>query len=178
MDHLAESTVVALVRGDLVDSDREAAMRHVDGCPSCAELLGAFARGQRPADTSTVATQPEHADEAPALARGTVVDRYVVLEPLGSGGMGVVVAALDPDLGRKVAIKLIRPGRGGAEARTRLLREAQALAKLSARNVVTVFDVGTWRDQVFVAMELVDGETLAQYLARGPVLLAFHRGTW
>src|SRR5262245_59548623 len=78
--------------------------------------------------------------------------------------MGEVYAAYDPELDRKVAIKLLRnesdAGMDPAEARSRLLREAQAIAKLSHPNVVVVFDVGTFEDRVFLAMEFVDGSTL------------------
>ncbi|HWB75987.1 MAG TPA: serine/threonine-protein kinase, partial [Nannocystaceae bacterium] len=102
------------------------------------------------------------------LLRGDVLGRYVVLDKLGSGGMGIVYAAYDPELDRKVAVKLIRPGvRGRTEvARARLLREAQALARLSHPGVIAVHDVGTFEDQVFVAMEFVDGMDMAQWLRR------------
>jgi eukaryotic-like serine/threonine-protein kinase len=98
------------------------------------------------------------------LERGTVVGRYMVLRELGAGGMGVVYAAYDPELDRKVALKLVLPGRGDVEGRTRLLREAQALAKLSHRNVVAIHDVGTAGGQVWMAMELVRGQTLRAWL--------------
>ncbi len=91
--------------------------------------------------------------------------RYVVLGELGAGGMGIVYAAYDPELDRKVAIKLIRAGRGGAEERTRLVREARAMAKLSHAHVVAVHDVGTLADEVFVTMEFVAGQTLGGWLS-------------
>jgi tetratricopeptide (TPR) repeat protein len=94
--------------------------------------------------------------------------RYHVLERLGAGGMGVVVAAYDPELDRKVAIKLIHAGRDDEEARARLLREAQAMARLAHPNVVAVHDVGVFAGQVFVAMEFVRGETLGGWLQRQP----------
>jgi len=95
------------------------------------------------------------------------VGRYVVLERIGSGGMGVVYAAYDPELDRKVALKLLRPDRAGAagEAALRLQREAQAIARLSDPHVVAVYDAGTFGNQVFVAMEFVEGKTLRQWLA-------------
>jgi tetratricopeptide (TPR) repeat protein len=98
------------------------------------------------------------------LERGAVVGRYVVLRELGAGGMGVVYAAYDPELDRRVALKLVLPGTGGGETRTRLLREAQVLAKLSHRNVVAIHDVGTMGEQVWLAMELVRGQTLREWL--------------
>src|SRR5215510_2958012 len=100
-----------------------------------------------------------------ALAPG----RYKLVEKLGVGGMGVVYLAEDPQLGRRVAIKLMEPKASGAqsasEGRARLLREAQALAQLSHPNVIAVHDVGTCADQVFIAMEYVEGSTLRQWLA-------------
>ncbi len=90
------------------------------------------------------------------------VDRFTLLEQVGSGGMGVVYAAHDPRLDRRVALKLLRrSGLGGAEQG---LREARALARLSHPNVVTVFEAGLHEGQVFVAMELVEGRTLRQWL--------------
>lgn len=119
--------------------------------------------------------------------------RYLLLGQLGSGGMGVVHAAYDPTLDRKVALKLLRPGEGGnvdAVARGRLLREARALARLSHPNVVQVYEVGTVEDQqVYIAMEHIEGQTLrawqkqarrpfrdvlARYLAAGRGLQAAH----
>jgi eukaryotic-like serine/threonine-protein kinase len=99
------------------------------------------------------------------LARGESVDRYVILSKLGAGGMGIVYAAYDPDLDRKVALKLVRPDLApGTGGRARLLREAQSLAKLSHPNVVTVHDVGTHEREVWLAMEFVDGITLSDWL--------------
>ncbi|MEM6293607.1 MAG: serine/threonine-protein kinase [Myxococcota bacterium] len=91
-----------------------------------------------------------------------------MLERLGAGGMGIVVAAYDPDLDRKVAIKILNGGDGGwNERRTaRLQREAKALARLVHPNVVSVFDVGSYEGSVFVAMEYVDGTTLGQRMGR------------
>jgi tetratricopeptide (TPR) repeat protein/tRNA A-37 threonylcarbamoyl transferase component Bud32 len=93
------------------------------------------------------------------------VGRYVVLSKLGAGAMGLVLAAYDPRLDRKVALKLLRaPGKKREAARARLEREAQVLAKLNHPNVVRVHDVGVHEDRVFVAMEFVDGQTLAEWM--------------
>ncbi len=96
------------------------------------------------------------------------IDRYQLLARLGQGGMGVVYEALDPTLGRRVALKLLRSDArvDMAPEQRRLQREAQALARLSHPNVATVYEVGTSDDSVFVAMELVDGPTLRQWLER------------
>lgn len=103
------------------------------------------------------------------LARGGTIGRYVILDVLGEGGMGIVYAAFDPQLDRKVAIKTVQSARAGREARERALREAQAMAKLAHPNVVTVHDVGEVNDEVFIAMELVDGVTLDAWLAKEPL---------
>jgi tetratricopeptide (TPR) repeat protein len=97
------------------------------------------------------------------LARGDVVGRYVILDRLGAGGMGVVHGAYDPDLDRKLALKLLHAHDNGSEpieAQRRLLREAQAMAKLNHPNVVAIHDVGEHRGRVFLAMEFVAGQTL------------------
>jgi len=102
-----------------------------------------------------------------AIGQGSVIGRYVILGRLGAGGMGVVYAAYDPELDRKVALKILRATMSGthdATARTRLMREAQALAKLSHPSVVAVHDVGTMGERVWIAMELVKGQTLAAFI--------------
>src|SRR3954465_4084851 len=112
---------------------------------------------------------PPAKDQAlPPLPRGATIGRYVVLGLVGRGGMGEVYAAYDPELDRKVAVKLLRvkPGAGvsQSEGRARALREAQAIARLSHPNVVVVFDVGTFEDKVFIAMEFVEGNTVTYWL--------------
>ena len=105
------------------------------------------------------------------LPRGTSVGRYLILERLGAGGMGEVYAAFDPQLNRRVAIKLLLPGGEGqdrGQARLRLMREAQSMARLSHPNVLPVYDIGEHGDQVFIALELVEGQTLRQWLKEQP----------
>jgi len=97
---------------------------------------------------------------AAELTAGTTVGRYVIVARVGSGGMGVVYLAHDPELGRRIALKLLAPARSGETS----LREAQALARLSHPNVVTVHDVGTHGDRVWLAMEFVEGTTLTPWL--------------
>jgi tetratricopeptide (TPR) repeat protein len=100
------------------------------------------------------------------------VGRYLILERVGEGGMGVVFAAWDPDLGRRVAIKLLRTDKqhleGPTKGQARLLREAQAMARVSHPHVISVYDVGTLDDSVFVAMEFVDGGTLKKWVKEKP----------
>ncbi len=100
----------------------------------------------------------------PTLPRGSTLDRYVILDVLGGGGMGVVYTAYDPKLDRKVAIKLAHQGAIDPESRARLVREAQALARLSHPHVVLVHDVGEQGGQIFVTMEYVQGRTLTRWL--------------
>ena len=107
-------------------------------------------------------------EPARPIQPGDCLGRYTVRRLIGAGGMGRVFAAVDPELGRAVAIKLIRAERAWApSARARLLREAQAMARLHHPNVVTVYDVGTQDDEVFIAMELVEGSTLGEWMRVG-----------
>jgi tetratricopeptide (TPR) repeat protein/tRNA A-37 threonylcarbamoyl transferase component Bud32 len=124
-------------------------------------------------DASFVAEATSHDGPATAgeetVAIGTHVGPYIIVDTLGAGAMGVVYAALDPRLDRKVAIKMVRANAGEAsKGAPRLLREAQALAQLSHPNVVPVFDVGQHGTGVFLAMELVQGEDLRRWLLRRP----------
>jgi serine/threonine protein kinase len=101
------------------------------------------------------------------LPIGATLGRYVVTGCVGTGGMGVVYSARDPDLDRRVALKVLRPDLSiESGSRARLLREARAMAQLSHPNVVPIYDVGVLGDQVFIAMELVDGVTLRHKLDR------------
>jgi len=107
-----------------------------------------------------------------ATGVGVQIGRYHVLARVGAGGMGVVYAAYDPDLDRRVAIKLLHSDTSTvgsfSDGRSMLLREAKAMAKLSHPNVVTVHDVGVHSGNVFVAMEFVQGETVAEWIASEP----------
>src|SRR5882672_1141161 len=98
--------------------------------------------------------------------------RYELLRPIGAGGMGVVYAARAAELHRTVALKMLRPGGGDnpphRELKDRLLREARAMARLSHRNVLSVYDVGEMDGRVFLAMELVEGGTLRAWLREKP----------
>jgi predicted Ser/Thr protein kinase len=95
-------------------------------------------------------------------AADVAVGRYRLLELVGRGGMGVVWGAWDPELERKVAVKLVDPLRSAA--RERLIDEARALAKLSHPNIVPVYDVGVVDDRVYIVMEWVVGENLRAHL--------------
>ncbi len=97
----------------------------------------------------------------------TRVGRYHVLRRLGVGGMSIVFDAFDPELDRRVALKLLDPARFDTtgDSRARLIREARAMAQVSHPNVVPVYDVGEHEDAVYIAMELVHGQTLGHWTA-------------
>jgi serine/threonine protein kinase len=117
----------------------------------------------------TVTNDGEPVTSAEDLEPGMQFGRYVIKEVLGEGGMGVVYAAFDPTLNRKIAIKVLRVSNGMGDidtrsARMRMIREAQAMAMCGHPNLVQVFDVGTYSDDVFIAMEFVEGITLREWL--------------
>ncbi|HEX4959697.1 MAG TPA: serine/threonine-protein kinase [Thermoanaerobaculia bacterium] len=127
---------------------------------------GAGTIGAPGARIAVAATEPVgEALPGEPLHGGELLGRYFILHELGRGGMGVVYAAYDPELDRKIALKLLHPGRSReGVGQARLLREAQALARLAHPNVVHVYDAGTAGDRVFVAMELAEGESLDTWL--------------
>jgi len=130
---------------------------HIDACADCRAALSNFARGDSP----------------PSFGR------YRIDTVLGSGGMGIVYRAWDPQLARAVAIKVVRRASDDEKGRARLIREAQALARLSHPNVCHVYDVGTEDEEVWVAMELIDGVSLREWANRDvlmDVLLGAARG--
>ncbi len=140
------------------------------------------------ATIASIGDDPNAAGAEQELPPGSQAGRYLILEQLGRGGMGVVYKAYDPELDRRIALKLLRVKRDSLSradrARDRLLREAQALAQLSHPNVVSAFDVGTIGADVFVAMELVEGKTLSAWIKQArpdhhqiaAVMLAAGRG--
>jgi predicted Ser/Thr protein kinase len=153
VDCADEDTIAALMSGALDAGDRRAIAVHAATCAACHALLDGLL------------------DDTPAVEPDAVVGRYVIGDRLGAGGMGVVYAAVDSQLHRKVAIKLLRTegsGQLGTQGRERLLREARTLASLSHPNVVTVFDVGAHAGNVFLAMELVEGGNLKEWARREP----------
>jgi eukaryotic-like serine/threonine-protein kinase len=120
---------------------------------------------------SPPAADPPAPPPLEALPRGATIGRYFILRKLGEGGMGAVYAAYDPELDRKIALKVLSPERRAsriAVSQARLLREAQAMARISHPNVVAVHDVGAHGDEVFVAMELVEGGTLTDWVEAKP----------
>ncbi len=181
---LDENAVALYLAEETPEGEREAVRNHLDTCDACRELVAGLVR-------TLVSAEPDEPVTS-VLPRGTNLSRYVVLDLIGRGGMGVVYSAYDPELDRKVALKLLRPDVATPAAgpgRSQLLTEAQALARLSHPNIITVFDAGTWQEEVFFAMEFVRGETLRSaqtaadlrprrvldlYLAAGTGLAAAH----
>jgi len=131
--------------------------------------MGTASRAARDADRpATTLTALYGIDHGPRAASPSSVGRYQIRELLGTGAMGAVYRAHDPDLGRAVAIKLVRDGHATASSHLRLLREAQAMARLRHPNVVPIFDVGQAAGAVFVAMPLIEGGTLRSWLRDSP----------
>jgi serine/threonine protein kinase len=101
------------------------------------------------------------------------IGRYEVERKLGAGAMAVVYKAVDPLIGRTVAIKTIKFDDGfGAEVeelRQRLYREAQSAGSLNHPNIVTIYDIGEEGSGAFIAMEFIEGESLQEWMAKNPV---------
>jgi serine/threonine protein kinase/tetratricopeptide (TPR) repeat protein len=120
-----------------------------------------MAPGGRVEERAEAVTAPEGPRESGSFPVGATFGRYVMLEKLGSGGMGEVYAAYDPKLDRRVALKLLLSRSPEHEAR--LLREAHAMARLSHTNVVAIFDTGVHEGRLYLSMEVVQGRTLRQW---------------
>ncbi len=136
-----------------------------DTTPRMAETRfdAAEVEAQRPVSDVRVARTP-----SPVPRPGEHIADYQIIGQLGGGGMGVVLAALDRQLGRKVAIKLIHAELRSVEFRARFTSEARAMARVSHPNVVTIHAFGEHEDAPFMVMELVEGETLEAWLAKQP----------
>ena len=166
---VSDDEVAAFMDGQLDPVAVAALELHLTSCPACRRLLSLVVRASQ-------SVAPAGAEPAPAhdvvLAPGVRVGRFVVLEPVGAGAMGTVYAAHDPLLHRKVALKVLRreelESLGGTSRRDRLRYEAQAMAQLAHPNVVTVHDVLAVGERIVVAMELVDGPTLASWIREAP----------
>ncbi len=165
--HLSENSLLDFSQGLLSLSETEGVEAHLDACSQCRGLVAAWLR----VEPSNEETPSDALDEVTLPKRGEAVERYLIIDPLGVGGMGVVFSAYDSVLDRKVALKFLHVDRHLADpekSRQRQRREAQALARVSHPNVVAVHDVGIWKGQVFLAMEFVDGQDLATALASSP----------
>ncbi|MEM6993435.1 MAG: serine/threonine-protein kinase [Myxococcota bacterium] len=170
-----DEAFVGLARGSMEPEARLELLAHAADCPVCHDLLADVllsAASEAHADTlaATGEATPQrrrgaHDRGSAGLEPGARIGRYEVLERIGQGGMGVVLAAHDPELDRKVALKLLIGRVHSDDQRARLLREAKALAQLQHPHVVTVNDVGVHEGQIFLAMEFVAGQTLRGWLA-------------
>ncbi|MCA9575254.1 MAG: serine/threonine protein kinase [Myxococcales bacterium] len=140
-----ELTLWSLVSGGL-DEDALASLdAHLDACAECRELVGVLASGQRPVPDLDVpvGTRPI----------GAALGRFVLESLLGRGAMGEVYAARDPELGRTVALKVLHSLSDAPDGNARLLREAQAMARLTHPNVIQVYEVGSDGGDAYVVME-------------------------
>ncbi|CAN5235267.1 hypothetical protein BH11MYX1_BH11MYX1_07650 [soil metagenome] len=151
-------TLAAYVDGLLHDELIKRADQHIDGCASCRGELSALVA------TGSLAAGDDHRrrvlDGAPQVVEGKL-GRYEIQRELGRGSMGVVVRAYDPELARSVAIKVLQPRLGnGLGVVERLRLEAQAMARISHANVVSVYDVTSYGDSIAITMELIEGDTL------------------
>ena len=161
-----ENELVLLADGGLADKRRASIDRHLDRCATCTLLVTALAGMAAP--------------ERPVPAR------YKIIRQLGAGAMGVVWEAEDQNLGRRVALKFVRttddevPTTRVArrDRRSRLIREARALAQLRHPNVVSVYDVGDSADELFLALELVIGTDARTWRALQPRSTADVLGVW
>ncbi len=145
---LSDEQFAALTSGMMAEPERSITIDHAADCESCRLLVGDLL-----AQNSQVPT---------------TIGRYEILESLGAGGMGVVLRARDPVLRREVALKMLHAKLAAPAHRERILQEARALAKLSHPGIVPVFDCGDADGEVYVAMELIEGETLQHWLHQRP----------
>ncbi len=153
-----DSQLADFARQRLTPAEAQAVERHLAECARCRGITS----------DGLATTQPRLAVDPPSPL-GAAFGRYVLLEQLGRGGMGEVHAAYDPQLDRKVALKLLN-ARGTlteSQGSALLLREARTMAQLTHPNVVTVYEAGAVDGQVYLAMKLVPGGTLREWLAAG-----------
>lgn len=170
---LDDNTIVEFIDGLLSPSEIASVESHAARCDSCRRLLAELGRSptEAPHPGNLSSTMPAGGYAHIDLQAGQEIGRFVILSRIGKGGMGVVFSAYDPKLDRKVAIKLLHSrhedsGQSPDDAQRRLMREAQAMAQLSHPNVIQVYDVGTYKSEVYIAMEFVQGETLSSWLLR------------
>ncbi|HYV44591.1 MAG TPA: serine/threonine-protein kinase [Myxococcaceae bacterium] len=173
--HCDADTLRGLAHGTLDSAESAQARSHLGGCAACARALAELdplAGETMVSDRIPQTGEARHASTRRTLEPGTRIDRYVILERLGSGGMGEIYAAYDPGLDRKIALKLMRmdvlSAMGTHSGKAKLLAEAKALARLNHPNVVAVHDVGEVGEEIFIAMELVEGDVLRDWLEATP----------
>ncbi|MDI1442433.1 serine/threonine-protein kinase [Polyangium sp. 6x1] len=167
---LDDNTAVERVAGVLSSAQIAEIDAHLDACAGCRRVvsdltrIGAFS--SIVGDTPRVEPEPD----APPSAEPRFAERYEACERIAQGGMGVVFRARDVELDREVALKIVRPDEWvkGHEVSAQVRQEARAMARLTHPNVVRVYDVGTFGEQLFLAMEYVDGLTFDAWLSAAP----------
>jgi tetratricopeptide (TPR) repeat protein len=162
---LSADEVQDVAEGRLPPAPAREAQQHLDECASCRQLVVVIARSRIEA-TSSAESPPGTSQLEMPIGRGTEIGRYLVSSLLGAGAMGAVYAGYDPELDRRVAIKLVhdRGGPDDAAHQDRLRLEARSMARLVHPNVVRIYDVGIHGARTFIAMELVEGRTLRRWL--------------
>lgn len=163
--------ILDYVERRLTSAERSEIESHLDTCAECRQLVAELAR-----KTAVETPRRNNADAVttPGSAGARVrnddaiqqrrIGRYLVEKQLGEGGMGAVYIAHDPSLDRRVALKLVHPELATGDGIERFIREGRALAKLDHPNVVSVFDAGQDGESVYLAMELVDGQSAGSWL--------------
>ena len=160
-----DDTITLMVCGQLEGVQIASIEAHALDCTSCKKVIGVLQTAMP--HLSGGGAEPLGARMLGLLAPGTSVGRYRIDDLLGAGGMGVVYAAHDPELDRKVALKLLYPTLltdGDDELAQRLRHESKVMAKLRHPNVATIHDLGSFHDQLFLVMELVAGSTLRAWV--------------
>lgn len=161
----APEVLLQFLAGQAEGETQEILRAHVDSCGECLRVFAALASDHYATAGRGEEDNSEHNE---ALVPGENVGRFVVLHAIGRGGMGHVYAVYDPELDRKVALKLMH--RAGDAANRSLLREARLIAKLNHPNIVSIYDVGNHNEAVYLAMEFVDGPSLSEHFQGHPLL--------
>ncbi len=155
------NSLVEWVEGSLDARQAEQVEAHIDTCPACRRVVASLA------DSDAEQAAGPGGGAQPWPRAGDFVDQYQVLQPLGRGGMGEVFLARDTQLGRRVALKVLHHDLGPGDSGPDLLAEARTTARFSHPNIVGIHGVGQARGRAYLALELLDGETLRARLDRG-----------
>ncbi len=158
----SEEALLAFSDRALDAHDAATVSTHVAGCSDCRMVLAELGKALTHDETGPGEPEPPR-----PLVRGSSLGGYLILEQVGAGGMGVVYAAYDAELDRRVALKLLRQRRG-SDDQARLIREARAMARLNHPNVAAIYGVETSGDALFVSMEFIVGETVRRWAEREP----------
>ncbi|MCB9557458.1 MAG: protein kinase [Deltaproteobacteria bacterium] len=149
------------------DTGKPAQIPSPDGEPASPVGPAAEVEAERQAKRAAKAVSDRQPDEPP-LVPGTRVEHFEVIRQIGGGGMAVVYLALDTKLGRKVALKMVRPARARSPRTTRrFLQEARATARFSHPHIVAIHAVGEYKGLPYVALEYVEGQTLRKRIGEG-----------